>query len=70
MTNDECDIMLVVAARPGRRILVSDLKKTRADARLLPSLIREKHLLYFEGGWVAMTDGGYDTMTRHCARNF
>lgn len=70
MTNDECDVLIAVSERPGRRVMVADLKKTRLDYRLLPSLIREKHLIHFEGGWVALTDGGYSAMIKHCAHNF
>jgi hypothetical protein len=51
-------------------MMVNDLKDTGLDYRRLPALIREKYLIYFEGGWVALTDGGYAEMIKHCAKNF
>lgn len=70
MTNDDCDLLIAVSARPGRRMMVDDLKKTRHDWRRIPSLVSDKHLVFFEGGWVALTDGGYAAMIKHCAHNF
>lgn len=70
MTNDDCDLLIAVSARPGRRMMVADLKKARLDIRRIPSLVTDNFLVYFEGGWVAVTDGGYDAMIKHCAHNF
>lgn len=70
MTNDDCDVLVIVAAAPGRRMVVADLKKAKCDYRLIPRLVSDKHLVYFDGGWVALTDGGYDAMILHCAHNF
>lgn len=70
MTNDMCDILCAVSEKPGRRMMVSELKTTQLLVSALPSLLREGHLVYFYGGWVAVTDRGYDAMILHCAENF
>jgi hypothetical protein len=71
MTNAECDLLIAISERPGRRMMVDDIKKLRGvDWRLLPSLIRENYLIFFHGGWVALTDAGYDSTIAHCAHNF
>jgi hypothetical protein len=71
MTNDECDVLIAVSNQPGRRMMVNKLKRLHGvNWRVVPALIRDRHLIHFEGGWVAVTDAGYEASVLHAAKNF
>ncbi len=69
MTNEECDVLIAVSAEPQRRMMLSDM--TPRNRKIAGRIAAEqRHLIAFVGGWVALTDAGYDAMLAHCAHNF
>lgn len=69
MTNEECDVLIAVSAEPGRRMMLEDM--TPRNRKIAGRISAEaKHLIGFMGGWVALTDAGYDAMILHCGENF
>ena len=69
MTNEECDVLIAVSAEPGRRMLLADM--TPRNRKLAIKMAAStSYLILFIGDWVALSDGGYDAMVMHCAKNF
>lgn len=68
MTNEECDLLCDIASKPGRRIMINDIPADRRD--IAKRLRSSGFLVAFVGDWMALTDGGYEAMIRHCAGNF
>ena len=69
MSNEECDVLIAVSAEPGRRMMLSEM--TPRNREIAEHIVATtNHLIAFHGGWVALTDAGYDAMTMHCAHNF
>lgn len=68
MTDAECDLLIEISNKPGRRMMLRDIKaKDRKTAEALRS---NGFLVAFVGEWVAVTDAGYDASILHCAHNF
>lgn len=72
MTNEECDVLIAVSAERGRRMMLSDMtpRNRKLAERIVADPKHQNHLIAFIGGWVALTDAGYDAMVSHCAHNF
>lgn len=69
MSNEECDVLIAVSAELGRRMMLKDMtpRNRKIAERIVAST---NHLIAFIGGWVALSDAGYDAMILHCGENF
>ena len=59
LTEAECDFVLKVARQQARRMRLSQMAVSERETAA--ALTRAGYFIFFDGGWIALTDRGYDT---------